>query len=83
MSITGAGRSQAEIMRSLNGDGNFELAEGIVSGVDIGQFVSNLNSIQSVIGAGTLPAGIGPSYTTPFKKTKRPVQRQERRGYYW
>ena len=68
MSLKGAGRSQAEIMRSLNGDGNFELAEGVVSGVDIGQFVSNLNSIQSVVSSGALPAGIGRSYSTPFKK---------------
>ena len=68
MSIKGAGRSQAEIMRSISGGGDFELAEGIVAGVDLGQFVSNLNSLQSVISSGALPAGIGPSYNTPFKK---------------
>lgn len=68
MRIKGAGRSQAEIMRSLNGGGNFELAEGIVSGVDIGQFVSNLNSLDSILQTRALPPGIGPSYKTPFKK---------------
>ena len=68
MSMKGAGRSQAQIMRSLSGKGNFELAEGIVSGVDLGQFVSNLNSLNSILKTRALPAGIGPSYTTPFKK---------------
>jgi AsmA protein len=68
MRIKGAGRSQAEIMRSLSGDGNFELAEGIVTGVDIEQFTSNFNSIDAILQTRALPAGIGPSYNTPFNK---------------
>lgn len=64
MSIKGAGRSQAEIMRSLSGGGNFELAEGVISGVDLGQFVGGLNT---ALQNRALPAGIGSTYTTPFK----------------
>ncbi len=70
MRIKGAGRSQAEIMRSLSGSGNFELAEGVVSGIDLEQFISNLGSLNSLLQTRSLPAGIGPSYTTPFKNLK-------------
>ncbi len=65
MMFRGSGRTQAEIMRSLSGNGDFELAEGIVSGVDIGQFVSGLDS---ALRSGALPSGIGSGYTTPFNK---------------
>jgi len=68
MSIKGAGKSQAEIMRSLRGDGNFELAEGVVSGVDLEQFINNLSNLNSLLQTRNLPAGIGPAYNTPFKK---------------
>ena len=65
MEFHGAGPSQAEIMRSLSGNGNFELAEGIITGVDVAQFVGGLdNAFQSR----SLPAGIGAQYTTPFEK---------------
>lgn len=63
--LGGAGRSQAEIMRGLNGAGKFELAEGVMSGVDIAQFVSGLDAAFK---NRALPAGIGPSYTTAFSK---------------
>ncbi|MCF6276110.1 MAG: AsmA-like C-terminal region-containing protein, partial [Robiginitomaculum sp.] len=65
MRLKGAGRSQAEIMRSLSGGGNFELAEGVISGVDLNQFVGGLNT---ALQNRALPAGIGSAYTTPFKK---------------
>ncbi len=68
MRIKGAGNSQAEIMRSLRGNGNFELAKGVISGVDLEQFVSNLNSLNTLLQTRNLPAGIGPSYSTPFNK---------------
>jgi len=70
MKIRGAGRTQAEIMKSLNGDGNFKLAEGVVQGVDIAQFVSNLdaNILQNTLSNKALPAGLGPSFTTQFTK---------------
>ncbi len=68
MSIKGSGRSQAEIMRSLSGKGNFELAEGIVTGVDVEKFTSNFSDISSLLQSRALPAGIGPSYNTPFNK---------------
>ena len=65
MKFRGSGRTQAEIMRSLSGNGDFEVAEGVVSGVDIGQFVGGLDS---ALRSGALPAGIGSTYTTPFNK---------------
>lgn len=65
MSFRGAGRSQAEMMRSLNGSGNFELAEGVLSGVDIAQFVGGL---ETALQQGALPQGIGSKYTTPFNR---------------
>ncbi len=65
MRLKGAGRSQAEIMRSLSGGGNFELAEGVIAGVDLNQFVGGLNT---ALQNRALPAGIGSTYTTPFKK---------------
>ncbi len=68
MRIQGSGNSQAEIMRSLRGDGNFELAEGMVSGVDLEQFISNLGSLNTLLQSPSLPAGIGPAYSTPFNK---------------
>ncbi|NNC36537.1 MAG: AsmA family protein [Hyphomonadaceae bacterium] len=70
MKIRGSGVSQDAIMRSLSGEGNFELAEGLVSGVDIGQFITNmdLGNLQSTLSQGALPSGIGPSYKTHFRK---------------
>ncbi len=70
MKITGEGRSQAAIMRSLDGGGNFELSEGVLSGIDVGKFVSNFSSssLQSMVSNPTIPAGIGSSYNTPFEK---------------
>ena len=65
MKFRGAGRSQAEMMRSLSGNGNFELAEGIITGVDMAQFVGGLDSAFQ---SRSLPAGIGSQYTTPFEK---------------
>lgn len=70
MKVRGSGTSQDAIMRSLSGDGNFELAEGLVSGVDIAQFASDLDlgNLQAALAQGALPSGIGPSYKTQFKK---------------
>ena len=65
MKIRGQGRSQAEIMRSLNGDGNFELAEGVVSGIDLEQFVTGLDSAFT---QRALPAGIGSNFSTPYER---------------
>lgn len=65
MSFRGSGRSQAEMMHSLSGNGNFELAEGVLSGVDIAQFVGGL---ETALLQGALPQGIGSKYTTPFNK---------------
>jgi AsmA protein len=65
MKIRGQGRSQAEIMRSLNGNGNFELAEGVVSGIDLEQFVTGLDSAFT---QRALPAGIGSNFVTPYER---------------
>jgi len=70
MSFRGAGNSQAQIMRSLGGNGNFELSEGVLTGIDVAQFVSGIDvaSLTSTLQSGQLPAGIGAANNTPFNK---------------
>ena len=63
-SFRGAGRSQAEIMRSLTGSGDFSVLDGKVSGVDVNQFVSG---IDQAFTSRSLPAGIGPTFSTAFQ----------------
>jgi len=63
-SFKGAGRSQAEIMRSLTGGGDFSILDGKVSGVDVTQFVSG---IDQAFTSRSLPSGIGPSFSTAFQ----------------
>ncbi len=66
--IKGQGRSQAQIMRSLSGGGNFELAQGLVQGVNLGEFVKNLNNMDNLLKTRTLPAGLGAGQSTSFDK---------------
>ena len=69
-SFRGRGNSQYEIMKSLSGKGNFEIAKGVVEGVDLGKFVQNLNSLDSVLKTRAMPAGLGAGYSTPFNKIR-------------
>jgi len=62
--IRGSGRSQAEIMKSLTGAGDFKLVNGQISGVDLGQFLTGLDQAFS---SRTLPSGLGSGHITKFK----------------
>lgn len=62
--IRGSGRSQAEIMQSLSGTGDFKLLNGQISGVDLGQLLTGLDQ---AFATRTLPSGIGAGHVTKFK----------------
>jgi AsmA protein len=64
ISLKGRGASQAAIMQSLTGGGNFSLKDGAISGIDAGEFLTGL---QQALTARALPGGLGPSKTTQFK----------------
>ncbi len=62
--IHGSGRTQAEIMQSLSGGGDFKLLNGQISGVDLGQLLTGLDQAFT---SRTLPSGIGSNHITKFK----------------
>ncbi len=62
--LAGRGRSQAEIMKSLSGQGNFKIIEGQISGVDLGELLTGLDQALT---SRQLPGGIGQSYATKFR----------------
>ena len=62
--ITGAGRSQAEIMQSLSGAGDFKVLDGIISGIDAGEFLTGLDT---ALRSRALPGGFGPGKATRFR----------------
>lgn len=64
LSIRGSGSSQAAIMKSLQGQGDFKLLNGQMSGVDLTQLLSGLDT---AIASRSLPSGIGSDYVTKFK----------------
>ena len=64
LSVSGQGRTQSELMKSLNGSGNFGLAEGALKGIDLGAF---LGGIESAWTNRSLPSGVGPGQATQFK----------------
>ncbi len=68
MSLRGQGHTQADIMRSLSGQGDFEISEGLIKGIDINTFVKNLNQIENILQNHALPPGLGGNYQTPFDK---------------
>jgi len=61
--ISGQGTSQAAIMKSLNGEGNFKLLDGEINGVDLPTLLTGLDQAFT---SRSLPSGIGPSHTTKF-----------------
>ncbi len=63
LELTGEGRSQAEIMRSLNGYGDFKVVGGVIKGIDLSQL---LNGIDETLTQRVLPSGIGDKYATKF-----------------
>ncbi len=64
LSIKGVGRSQAELMKSLNGQGGFNLNSGSIKGIDTAQFLTGLDQALT---SRQLPSGIGADYSTAFK----------------
>lgn len=62
--ITGSGASQAAIMKSLNGSGDFKLVDGLIKGVDLSALLTGLDQALT---SRSIPSGIGPSHITKFK----------------
>ena len=62
-SLSGSGRSQAEIMRSLSGNGEFKVQNGEIQGVDM---TTLLTGLDSAFTSRSLPGGIGSNYATKF-----------------
>jgi len=62
--LSGRGTSQAEIMKSLSGSGDFKLIEGQISGVDLSELLTGLDQALT---SRSLPGGIGQSYATKFR----------------
>lgn len=64
ISLSGSGASQAAIMQSLTGIGNFSVKDGSISGIDAGEFLTGL---QQALTTRALPGGLGPAKMTQFK----------------
>ena len=62
--ITGRGASQAAIMKSLNGAGDFKLLNGQIKGVDLPALLTGLDQALT---SRQIPSGIGPSQITKFE----------------
>lgn len=62
--ITGRGASQAAIMKSLSGSGEFKLLDGIIKGVNLSELLTGLDQALT---SRSLPSGIGPSQLTKFQ----------------
>lgn len=63
MFFTGQGQSQAEIMKSLSGDGVFKVIKGQLLGLDAGTLLAG---VDQAITTRQLPQGIGLGKTTDF-----------------
>ncbi len=63
LEITGEGRTQGEIMRSLDGYGDFEVIGGVIQGIDLSKFMTG---IDETLAQRVLPSGIGEKYATKF-----------------
>ena len=61
--IQGSGRSQAAIMKSLKGGGDFRMLNGLIRGVDLEAL---LNGLDQALASRALPAGVGPTQVTRF-----------------
>ncbi len=63
LEVKGRGQSQADIMRTLEGVGDFKVLNGEIAGIDLSQF---LTGIESALTTRAIPKGIGRSYKTKF-----------------
>ena len=62
--ISGRGTTQAALMKSLDGGGDFKLLDGQISGVDLPELLTGLDQALT---SRSIPAGIGPKYVTKFQ----------------
>ncbi len=63
ISFKGQGRSQSEIIKSLSGNGGFNMVNGSLQGIDTTEFLSGLDSALT---SRSLPSGIGAGKITKF-----------------
>jgi AsmA protein len=61
--IAGRGKTQAQLIRALNGKGEMRFADGSVTGVDLSAVA---RVMQSVVTAQVLTGAVGPNAKTPF-----------------
>ena len=61
--IAGRGKTQAQLIRALNGKGEMRFADGAVTGVDLSAVA---RVMQSVVTAQVLTGAVGPNAKTPF-----------------
>ena len=63
ISFNGQGQSQAEIMKSLSGDGIFKVLKGQLMGLDVGTLLSG---VDQALATRQIPNGLGLGKTTDF-----------------
>lgn len=63
LDLTGTGASPAALMRSLNGTGSFNFADGAIVGVNLAQVI---RTVQQAIQTGSLPSGFADTQQTDF-----------------
>ena len=63
ISFSGQGRTQAALMKSLAGNGGFNMLNGGLSGIDATEFLSGLDSALT---SRSLPSGLGAGKSTSF-----------------
>jgi AsmA protein len=61
--VAGRGKTQAQLIRALNGRGELRFADGAVTGVDLGAVA---RVMQSVVTAQVLTGAVGPNAKTAF-----------------
>lgn len=61
--VAGRGKTQAQLIKALNGKGELRFADGNVVGVDLGAIA---RVMQSVVTAQVLTGAVGPNAKTPF-----------------
>jgi len=61
--IAGRGKTQAQLIKALNGRGELRFANGAVTGVDLSAIA---RVMQSVVTAQVLTGAVGPNAKTPF-----------------
>ena len=63
LDLSGTGASPAAMMRSLDGTGSFNFADGAIVGVNLAQVI---RTVQQAIETGSLPSGFADSEQTDF-----------------